>query len=194
MNNKRILIPWSGGFDSTALVIWAFSNGIPFDTCYFNITNNKNIASIELKRRKKILKKLKKKYSHNPHVEDIIGNTGIVKCKGELLLPLTWCCSLLLTMDTNKYSEVHMGYIKGDCFWHVRHEFEKMFYYGQKLKLSGITKIRYPFEWYNKQYIKNEYYGYFDDILDLVWYCEAPNGDEACEECVSCKRHNEELK
>jgi len=195
---KRILIPWSGGLDSTALVISAYSHNIPFDTCFFKINNNVQLQIEELKARKKILKYLKKQHSMQPHISDVISNINAINVPSDaqLLLPALLIATLLMTVNLKLYSEIQFGYIKGDDFWHVKEHFEKMFYSGFKMTRSAeIPKITYPFEWHKKDQIKRDYYsGEYETIFNKIWFCEKPENRTPCEKCTSCIRHYNEIK
>ena len=57
-NNHTVMIPWTGSYDSTALVLKALSEGINIHTPYVFIANNMTNCSAELAARKRIHKYL----------------------------------------------------------------------------------------------------------------------------------------
>jgi len=53
------------------------------------------------------------------------------------------------------------GYIKGDCFWHIKHEFETLYKLFPKVVCLNKFKwpeLEYPLEWFTKEQILKDYY------------------------------------
>ena len=189
--SKVPLVVWSGGADSTANVIWYFSNHIPFETVYIKLPNNEEQQKRELKARKKILKKLIKIYG-NFHLKDTIINfVGVLRPpEGTALTqPYIWATSLAFNVDLSKYEKIVFGYIRGDDFWHIRPDFETIMTASQRMLLRGPPPVfDYPLEWATKEKIVDEYYRFDEDVeplLNLVQVCEG-NGTKPCGLCKKC--------
>lgn len=195
--SKRPLIIWSGGVDSTALVINYISNNIPFDTAYVKLPNNAKTQERELKARKKILKNLSKLYHSNSHCQDhVVEFVGTLRgADTQLEQPFVWATSLVFNLNLSNYSKIVFGYIKGDCFWHVKQEFEQLIQTADRLLRPGADtniKFNYPLEWNSKQQVIQEHF-LFDEqvakVLPMTSYCEAPELSKKCK-CVKCTDFN----
>ena len=125
---KKKLLLWSGGFDSTALLITHISNGIEFDLCYCILPNNKVMQDIELRARRIILKKLLAMYPDHKYGKDLLYTyVDTLSGVGNMFpQPYVWGTTLAWNIDIDKYDEIVMGYVKYDDFWHIRTEFEQL--------------------------------------------------------------------
>jgi 7-cyano-7-deazaguanine synthase in queuosine biosynthesis len=192
----RKLIVWSGGMDSTANVINAFSRGQVFDTCYIKLANNRSMQKRELKARKKILKHLTKLYGKY-HASDYVVEPFCDDVKNvnhfDLALPLVWLNGILHAVDISQYNEISFGYLHKDGFWHVAHRIEKVYKNSCKMmsKLEHPPKLSYPLQWLSKNEVYESFYTFDDDVhkvIDLIWTCETPNEKGAqCGKCNKCK-------
>ncbi len=192
---KKKLIAWSGGVDSTALVIDALSKGIPFDTVYVMLPNNVEQQERELKSRAKILKKLQKLYKGSSHCKDhVIKFVAILTPVDDILLiqPFIWATSIIFNIDLTKYSSVEFGYIHGDSFWRVSEQFENLIISSNKLirpDYKQKIKIRYPLGWHKKSEVIENFYKFNDRVEKLLKHtisCESAvvSDDCKCNKCV----------
>lgn len=184
---------WSGGVDSTALVIWYFSNKIPFETVYVKIPNNKINQKKELNARKKILKKLTNLYGKYHIKDNVINFIGVIPNSRHVIVqPYIWAVSIGYCLDLSKYEKISFGYIKGDDFWHCRTQFEGIINLSQSFFKETKIKFEYRFEWNSKESIIQDYY-YFDDdvekVLEMTVFCENISENKILE--CSCKKCNE---
>jgi len=207
----KTLICYSGGFDSTALLLNELQNGYHVDTCYFELPNNTGAQSIELKNRKKILKYVSK-ITKDPEMSGTLGNDVVynlyTKFDNRVYLHLQqaylWIQFLILKVDLSKYDRVVFGYVKYDDFWHFKNEFIELYNSSVKLTVhKNTSKLVYPFEWCTKKdvlkwYDTENFYNknvskYIKKIEKLTFYCETPVDGKACKKCDSCKRHKSEI-
>lgn len=207
----KTLLCFSGGYDSTALLLHQLHNGYHVDTCYFKLPNNSESQSIELNNRKKILNHVSN-ITHNHSIKGTLGHDYVY----DLFIPFNstlylyiqqaylWIQFLILKVDLSKYDNIIFGYVKYDDFWHYSHEIKDL--YNSSLKLTTHIKhanLKYPFEWMTKSdiskwYNTSKYYNdnvkkYVDKIEKLVYYCETPIKKKPCGKCPSCVRHNNEI-
>lgn len=194
---KKLLL-WSGGFDSTALVIDYLSNNEPFDLCYCILPNNKVVQDRELRARRIILKKLLELYPNNSYGADYLFEyVCTVQGGNRLPQPYIWATTLAWNLDIERYNEVVMGYISNDDFWHVRNEFEQLVNISLKLLKHGPfdVKLSYPYEWRIKQDIYEAVYKHHDLglILKDIEMCENIGSCDIHSRCGSCRRHLSEF-
>ena len=198
MATKLPLIVWSGGVDSTANVIMAFSNEIPFETVYVKLPNNDKEQKQELLARKRIIKKLTALYG-NYHIKDTEVNfVGVLPAKDRFAQPYIWATSVAWNVDFDKYTKLVFGYIKGDDFWHVKNEFETVLRASHKLLLQpgNVPPIEYPLEWLTKPYIMRDFYRNLPEVLKLTYTCSGgkPKPCGKCEKCEQFNKAQEEAK
>ena len=197
MKNKKLIV-WSGGFDSTALIIKAIQECEMFDVMYIKMENNEIKSRIELYTRTKI-KEMLSPFIDNTN--DIMPVSLSIFNTPMLSQPVVWSFGLSLYLAhflTNQrifdYSQVEMGYIKGDCFWHISEQFKNTYYSllsMSQLDKENIPKLVYPFEWDTKQDLYNRIYSLnskYIKIMNLTWTCENPKlYREYYEECGVCE-------
>ena len=133
MKKKHVLIPWSGGFDSTLLLLQALEAGHKVTTFSTLIRNNKSIWKLEENSRNKIreiLNGVGKFWNHSsipafeidlPHnAEHLAISQGPV-----------WAFSIGMLAQNLKFTktpvdEVWMGYKMNDCMLSYLDEFESL--------------------------------------------------------------------
>ena len=190
IENKIPLVVFSGGVDSTALLIYYFSHNIPHATCYAQIPNNAPQHRRELTARKRIIDKLTKIYG-NYHTKDTIisGVYSSIKNPNRLSpLAYTWLWSIVYGIDLQHYSQIDFGYIRSDCFWHYAQSVREV--YTQMMSITTFTppKLAYPLEWYTKQGVYDTFYAFDKNVLpvfDLTYTCEIGKV-KPCGKCNKC--------
>lgn len=191
---KLPLVVWSGGMDSTAIVIDHFINNKRFDTVFVKVGNNVHQQKKELSSRKKILNKLTKKYG-KVHRNDIIVDFISVESRNlPLIQPKVWVDAIMYGVDLYDYSEILFGYILSDHFWRVRDHMLDIFESYRKISHTGcFPEIKYPLEFYDKDEIIKEYYTSDEtkDILNMVWTCEGISSTGYCYGCEKCLELND---
>ena len=190
------LVLWSGGLDSTAILLYYLKENIPFETVYIHVENNKVKAKEEKKARKKILKALEDYYKIK--ITDYEVKLGIAnfKYKNTFAQPLLWMFGIMQSIH-GKYDNVNLGYVKEDCFWHIKHNFEESYWHLKRVMDNHFEKLpllSYPFEWYSKNHLIDQYYS--NDIgkyiFPMIWVCESSKEPSVqCGKCEPCKRFKE---
>jgi hypothetical protein len=124
------LIVWSGGLDSTALILKCLEENTPFETLYIKTKNlNEHKVECELEARQRIKHILCEK--HKFIWKDRVVNIGTFDTVESRVYPISqpylWCYGAIRGIDRNT-SEIWFGYIRYDSFWHCRPRFEKAYY------------------------------------------------------------------
>ena len=196
MSDKRPLILWSGGFDSTALVIDKLHDG-DVDVMYVNLNNNERAQHFEAK----AIKKLKRIIADanlpgkilNEHY---FGYDNIVVTKQVFAQPALWLQAATFIVNPEHHSEVALAYVKGDDIWHYTTELKNA--YKALLELTcndaDVVPLRFPFEWCTKAGILDslQHFVYYKQVMKTIRYCEG-HERKPCGVCTSCQRHTSEL-
>lgn len=190
MKEKKVLIVWSGGMDSTALLLKAIKEKIPFETVYFNITCNSGKAENEIKAREKLSALINDQYHVN-------WSDKIVNIRPERSSALTypqpflWITSLVSSVHLSEYKEIWLGYVSGDGITALKTEFINAYTNLAKIGQcnsmfeQGVPEIKIPFIMHEKR----ELMSYFTDnsLIKHVFFCE--NQEE-----VTCLEKNSHRK
>ena len=187
------LVLWSGGLDSTAILLYYLKENIPFETVYISVENNKIKAREEKKARKKIMNALQNYYGVN--ITDHEVKMGVIDFKYDkpMAQPLLWMFGIIQSIH-GKYDCVNLGYVMGDGFWHIRHNFERAYWHLKRVMdnhFKSLPNLHYPFEWTDKNELTRLYYS--DDIgkyiFPMIWVCESSEEPSIqCGKCEPCKR------
>ncbi len=162
---KTIL--WTGGFDSTALVLNALNEKEKFSTLSIAIGNNPDQAESEKRARSRIQKYLRLEYpdsawyDHVEHKFPTIDKNHTVS----YVQPIIW---LTLPMLTASEGIVEIGWVRGDDVWHHKHDVQTVFDAAVRLTrsdgVSGHSKLTLgmPLEWATK----NELLGFYERVTN----------------------------
>lgn len=198
MSTKYPLILWSGGYDSTVLVMDAIEKGSPFDTLSITLKNNNLKGIQESKARKDILEVLKPGKLLRQYYEYTYNTICKIGDHTLFLQPLLWLNAIMFHLK-KEHTEVQLGYHKGwdDVNGSVRFcdaydSLFKLAYFSFKktplvLPLQNSSKEEILTSWYfNKDYKIGQ------EIRRLVWTCEGLRKqgkkivkcDTTCEPCL----------
>lgn len=178
----RALVSWSGGRDSTLLLIHLLSEtdkpvrAVTIETDQIAAAGIQRVVMTSLK------KELEAKYrefswetiriQYEPHA-------GVfAKAFGQCL---TWLTTLSLYTFLDE--DLYIGYVRGDDVWHIRTEMFEL--YNTITKIGEKNgKLILPLEWADKTSIFTTLrdLGY----LDKTWFCQDA-GLRPCGECASCR-------
>ena len=188
--NKSILLMWSGGYDSTLLLIEAMRQGYRVDTLYIELENNFLKNKREKYKRFLIKEKLENKFS-NTIKDKIVVQSNIIKPNYGYSQPSIWLTQSLLNMSET-YDYLCLGYLRTSDFWHIRSDWEVALKSLQNCMLyEHIIESLFPLEWNNKQEVHDYFKNYYKKIYDMCHTCENPVLYRGriidCNECSSCK-------
>ena len=186
--SKDIVVPWSGGMDSTYLLAsLAYKYGtrkrpvVAVTVCSENIAQRAN----ERKARRKLRRIFKKL---NLHIVYSNSQQNLNHCKYlcdkssgiQLGQPAMWAG--IMPILSNGNCIVNFAYIKGDDIWHVMESFKRAF--SSIAEILGLQlDLVFPMEYTSKAHI---YLALKQmQLLDYTWYCES-DANEPCGFCSSC--------
>lgn len=208
---KRILIPWSGGVDSTVLVLHAVRDGHLVYYAHLKCDQPKNAYQVEAERlpalRQAIVEKVQARKAKREE-------PGIVQepirrySEAELNFSSTkmpykqmpaWFIHLMTMIGKDDYDEVQLGYLLNDDAARATTDLAKAWHYlakaiyGFDFKVPALT---FPVLHHRKHELIAELKHW--EIMDLVWWCELPQiyneGPLPCEYCPSCVRHRRAIE
>ena len=201
LNNKLILM-FSGGFDSTSILINLLEEGHRNIKCiYIDIPNNNEKSKIEQKRCKKILKavgklfgvRLKLKVYTSMEIPDDNSVTFT-----QLFLHVTTIAPII---KDNDY--VLFGYHRGSSVWNCYERLEESFVNmncilrcTRRNQLQHNPGIFSPLEWMDKWQIIR-YLKQYKKIYRLCWTCEGSfniKSEKPCGKCIPCRNLKRALK
>jgi 7-cyano-7-deazaguanine synthase in queuosine biosynthesis len=184
---KKVLIPFSGGLDSTYL-IWNHLKTTNDEIYLINalLKSNKKQSKYESEARDKLWEWFHNRYSDRIHW---IKNTTEINFKGGELFqtmlsqPPIWMFSMML--HQKDIDEVLMGYVMNDdtisYLDDIKHLFDSI-----KPFTGSKAKLKFPLMKTPKSKIWDEMP---DELKSLIYFCESYDDEEIhCGECTCCKR------
>lgn len=188
MNNKTILIPLSGGLDSTYTVYKALKAGYKVRTTYVEIMNNERKTENELSAINKINEYFTDNYYQLYDTSYENNRVDINNFTHSLELPQIpmFLFNLAYVIDES-IDEIHLGGVLNDDMISFENEIKKAFNGLKTLfTFDKNIKLLIPYKKVRKFQIISELP---DELLKLVTTCENPLSDgEACGDCGPCRR------
>lgn len=190
-----IFVLWSGGCDSTALVLYLwekFHKTINLVSIHYDRFGSYPVDIIAQKRLLKIFKKQKMLVNHiifeikeDGDYNDYCNNGGIIQ-------PQVFLSAIANFIRSNNRL-ISFGYIKNDDIWHFMDKFNNIFETINSMSNANAS-LYLPFEWVEKKYIL--WYLYEHKILKYCSYCQYPGevDKKPCNDCSSCNLHNSALE
>lgn len=195
--DKSILLLWSGGYDSTLLLIEALRLGYNVKTLYIEMENNKLKSKREIYKRHILKNKLEQKFSRV--IEDLGSKQYLIYKEMNnysYFQPFVWLTHSLLNNSITDY--ICLGYLKTSDFWHIHNYWKESFYSLQKCLLTKNSKIiepLFPLEWITKYECREYFKYYYEDFYKLCHTCENPIIEKGrivdCNKCITCKNFQE---
>ncbi len=195
-SEHKDLLLWSGGVDSTAILLDMLDNGINPDlisVTTVNIEDKKNES--EKKARKNIKYFIENRYNVELNLKEI-NNT--IEFKGDynnFTQIIIWLFASLFNLK-NTYKTVNLGILENEFRSNGKILYDNIFDNAFKLISSSdqidiIPKLTFPLEWYTKIDVIENFYNVNEFTRKLFHYtssCQNPNPDlTPCLKCHSCK-------
>lgn len=200
VKGSTVLIPWSGGMDSTYLVYKAIMSGCIVTTAYYKIENNDLKVEAELKARGEMMDYFRKLAREQGTRYDDLGVVFSVdvgpeytrKPIGQYTQTPLWV--IASAYCAAPYDYVAMGFVQGDETVSWQKEYNHLFESYKKIQLDFVkqpkVKLIFPISRSKKDAI---YYHLPDELKRKTWTCEYPTkiGDDLyeCQNCKTCKTH-----
>lgn len=198
LKNKRLVVSWSGGWDSTVLLmLMAFKYGTHDAPVIAHATKSANIGSSQQRLEQRKMEELKKILTEDfklpiefQESSINIGSTilggrynGISQATLNAFSPFLY--------HTYRNVVICYGYVYKDDFWTVKDDFlDCVKAYGRILG-NPNAEVAFPLYSISKKDIRKFLKSV--GLLEHTWYCENPDGDSPCGKCGSCKRVSELL-
>lgn len=199
---KKVLIPFSGGLDSTYLVWKNLKEGNDVTIVYFEIENNAEKVKLEKIHRAKIITLFQKEFGHGslhiPHLEYKILASGIINNYSLIQVPI-WMLGAFMGSN-HTYDEIQMGYVMNDDALSYLDEIRTLFNAYQPFSNDPLPKITFPIIRKHKTEMLRELPEIY---LKYVYSCENPNITKDnkeeieyhyCGQCVPCQKYKEKLE
>lgn len=197
VKGSNVLIPWSGGMDSTYLVYKAIMSGCIVTTAYYKIENNRIKVKAELKARQEMIPYFYElAREHGTRYNDL-GVTFSVDVDnhnpiGQFTQTPLWV--LASAYCAGNYDYVAMGFVQGDETISWQKEYNHLFDAYKKIQHDFVKppkiKLIYPISRTKKDAI---YHNLPDELKRKTWTCEYPVEVEdslyECGKCNTCKTH-----
>jgi 7-cyano-7-deazaguanine synthase in queuosine biosynthesis len=188
--NSKVLLLWSGGYDSTLLLTELKRQGYIVDTIYFDLDNNYLKSKREIYCRYKIIKSLEEKFSII-HKDKIVKIANINKPYCNYVQPLIWLYNTVLHMEID-IDYICLGFIRCSDFWHQSYQWCRSFKDAQSITLRNkLVKPIFPLEYKNKSEILEYFLTYYPQIYKQCHTCEIPIIKNSlivdCGKCDPCK-------
>lgn len=216
-HKKPPLIVFSGGLDSTQMLVHALNEGNVY-TCYFEGGQSENKIMAELAARKKIMEEVQKRTQHRIISDTIVKMprhfdpttivetfaSGIQKSKLHYIesrswtQPFQWLFSLTRIADGKYHDHVQMGYVATDGITMHLHDIVTAWNAIQNFSSKMPVALKFPMIHWTKRHILRDIP---QALLDMVWVCELPLDEwtdkevvyKPCTECASCLDHQMHL-
>lgn len=214
-DEKRPLLAFSGGFDSTAMLL-KFTDEGRADIVSIILANNRDKNICERKAQKAIIDKLRSRWikeeENLPYEKKTNGNicihyfshVGVSQQKFGFSQMPRWLIGLMDVVDPRMHNAVMIGYVSGDQATGVTSELKSAWHYLWEAVFPGdpLVPLVFPMAFRTKQELLKKMP---KDIYDLTWSCETPReltpgnketGEEPtfdkCDCCPACERRASE--
>jgi len=200
---KNVLVPYSGGLDSTYLIWKNLKEGNKVTVIYLEIENNYTKVELEKIHRTEIIKRFRNEFSYS-QLEEKSYNYKIrvdYHSVGYSLIQVPiWILGMFLTLEPC-YDEVQMGYVMNDDAISYLDEIRNL-YEAHKIFVTDINQLeKFPKLTFPIIKMKKEemIHALPKQYLELVYSCENPRikSDNSsaiveysyCGNCVPCERY-----
>lgn len=171
--NKRTILFWSGGLDSTALLLHMIAHPGEFPkvdvvSCEVDCTNN---VKEDKQARENIVKQLDNYCADWKNRFRLYENKQELRFVGHCLQAAFWAfIAGTCGNHGDDQLEFYMGYINGDDFWHFRTDFEEAVRAIARVCIEkNQVSFVYPLEWKTKRELLSNYVRYPNVFHDLSW-------------------------
>lgn len=203
---ERLLIPWSGGLDSTLLVVRALEHSkAELHTSYVDLENNSTKSWCEERSIIELRTELRKVYKDFTHHDDTKINLGEWNSHGASCQPFLWLLSMIPVASTlvgcDVTLRIQIGYIFPDETIEDLPKIDEAWkaMWNQTIPDYYAPDLETPLKFMKKRDIHRTLTRYGKhhgiDLVKHTWTCEDPkrihnnefSGYKRCGVCSSCK-------
>ncbi len=188
---KKVLIPWSGGLDSTYLVWKNLSEGNEVYTFSVQLENNVGQRDSEIAARKLMREYFTEKFPIcNLYEDHDLSKIGVRGGYNMLLnQPPIWILFSMYSHDLCNVEEIQIGYVMNDDAISYLDEIRNLYSSYSSFLNCKPPKLQFPLIKKKKYDLINEMP---EELVKMVSYCEY-GSDPNCN-CLCCERHHAELR
>lgn len=201
MTDRKTVVVWSGGADSTMLLFERAREATPADPVLaLTIDAHQQVHAKQLASQraaqKRFLSWAKKQGFHIKHSRLTVKPIGDDLWLSEATTQAQMWISHMAPYFPQR-CRVEFGYIRPDSFWHGRHEADAVLKAMQNLAHDADWSIGYPYEWSTKAQILDALRSW-KVPANCWWSCEKPPAVgkpcRKCNKCIELRRGREDLK
>lgn len=186
---RRILLAWSGGLDSTYLLLsYLNDESVEVRTVSFlcgQILQSNRQWEARSKIKKLLIEQGKEFHASECQIEFTI-SMGSREIRSEQAA--LWAAVTALYADHDEC--VVMGYVRGDDFWHRGTPGFGAATTALADMLGKSVQYHFPLEWEDKISVLGKMKELYPEFYPHVWFCDLPDKiGNACNECASCISH-----
>lgn len=183
---KKIAVAWTGGYDSTALILKYLSEDYDVTAVSAILENNEFQSASEQRARDAIMAYFDNSYKYRGRVKCISFKIPTIpqSRQMEIIQPYLWLTNLPLHCNNEK---IALGYVSGDDFWHFKEYAKK-----SQEALNGFARDKFEFEFPLEYYDKEGLTGFYRENKEIVPFlsvCENGTHWMACDGyCKKCPK------
>jgi len=192
---KSCFVLWSGGVDSTSLIIQLLEKGFEVRAGYIEICNNINKTAMELNAINRLIPMIEERFS-NFIFEGVVYSASNHVGRSQLKLKqVPYFLHALLIAPQTDYRA--LGYVQNDSAIKYIEHIKTIYQSYNNIHNGNLPELIFPLQYLSKQRIVNYLNFHYPNILDLCVWCESPKGNfytpcNACTPCIRRKELNEE--
>lgn len=197
-DNKRPLLLFSGGLDSTYLLWSTLSEDKQaVDLIYINGNQGRHKTAAELKARGLIIDWLKENVPDCPPIYELSVRSKIDMSREQNTFKqaLPWFVGAMEVVDPDTHTQVNIAYVSGDQISSMLDNLSYSWNYMWPVcKGSSLVPLNFPLRHFTKAIILDRIP---KELYKLTWVCETPTADThdlqtdtytyvACNKCAAC--------
>lgn len=170
---KELIIVWSGGFDSTAVLLESAQDASKFDkvkviSCELK-NANPECTQLDREARDRIRTNLKDIEPFNHYIWTDASKIELIGTGEGSGQASVWAHLAAMSVSINTETEIRFGYIRGDDFWHGGGYFVNAISNLCWIEGKNAPTVSYPFEWKTKKDILLTYVKYPSVFPHISW-------------------------
>lgn len=188
---SSVFVLWSGGLDSTYLIVRLLESGHQVHTGYVEIQNNAKKTKAEVKALKKLVPKLHRLFPHSfNYYGKIYAAHNHIHEPGLKFRQVPYFIHALLATPRTDYRA--LGYVAGDSAIKLLEDIRAAYNAYAPLYNGSFPKLCFPIKNISKQQIIEHMSNKYASFLKDCWWCENPPENltrrQNCRMCKPCRR------
>lgn len=187
-----VFVLWSGGVDSTYLVIRLLDQGYQVDTGYVEIESNIKKTQMEQAAIARMTLQIGKKFSQFHHHGTIFAARNATTGRRLKYKQLPYFLHALMVAPSSTFRA--LGYVRGDSAIKNLEKIRDVYNGYQNICWEPLPPLIFPLKNTSKEQIGDHMTRIHPEIFENCVWCEKPAGDDfaPCGLCTPCVRWNAE--